>query len=321
MNTERTAVRAYQDLFCHRADRYAEQTKNGSYFVHPSPITDRVIVSHLSGRMTAGFYALDRDSTCRWAVLDADRPDGLSQLQRAWRDLAGAGIPSYLELSRRGGHLWTFFAEPTPGRAARQLLLGIVRSLDGLELYPKQDVLDRSHPVGSLIRGPLGVHQLTGQRYPFVDPVSLRPVARGLKGMIEYLAGSDKVGLTKTADKLGLLLSHARTARERDQARQKIAVPARGKRPSPIERVKERIGDTYSFVSRFVELDGSGRGHCPFHPPDYHPSFVVSRALDRWTCFHETDSSGHYWGGDGIDFYIRLKGLTYAQALRELQNL
>jgi hypothetical protein len=184
VTAEQRPIEIYKQLFCHRRDLYAEQTKGGSYFVHRSPITDRVIVDHLMGRRTVGFYALRPDNTALWSVLDADREDGIEQLQAAWSALAKRGVPSHLERSRRGGHLWTFFAEPVPARAARQLLRNAVPSLEGLELYPKQDALDSTHPVGSLVRGPLGIHRLTGQRYPFVDPLSLSPVARSTRAMI-----------------------------------------------------------------------------------------------------------------------------------------
>ena len=41
--------------------------------------------------------------------------------------------------------------------------------------------------------------------------------------------------------------------------------------------------------AKFVELDERGRGHCPLHPPDHNPSFVVDRERGHWTCFHEVD--------------------------------
>lgn len=321
MNIEQRPVEIYKALFCHRQDIYAEQNRDGSYFTHRSPITDRVIVDHLMGRRTAGFYALCPDNTARWAVLDADRADGLEQLQVAWKALGTRGLPSYLERSRRGGHLWTFFAEPVPARAARQLLLGATGGADGLELYPKQDQLDRTHPVGSLVRGPLGVHQLTGQRYPFVDPLSRSPVARSLGAMVSYLGQAARISLAKVADVLAQLLVERRSDNPAETDRGCSTQVEARRRLSPLERVKERIGDTYSFVSRFVELDAGGKGHCPFHPPDHHPSFVVSRALERWTCFHEYDKErGRYLGGDAIDFYMRLRRLTYREALNELKE-
>jgi hypothetical protein len=319
---EQRPAAIYQDLFCHRRDVYAEQTPDGAYFVRRSPITDRLIIAHLSGRITAGFYALQPDGTCRWAVLDADLEDGLEQLQGAWSSLQQRGLPSYLERSRRGGHLWLFFAEPVPARAARQLVLGAVPTMDGQELFPKQDQLDRTHPLGSLVRGPLGIHQVTGQRYPFVDPISRSPVASSMRAMVDYLREAERGSLAQVADVLARLLVEQQVVPPSGRPDGRAIAPRPARRGSPLERAKERIGDTYSFVSRFVDLDPSGRGHCPFHPPDHHPSFVVSRVLDRWTCFHEySDELGRYLGGDGIDFYMRLKGLDYREALDELRGV
>ena len=85
--------------------------------------------------------------------------------------------------------------------------------------------------------------------------------------------------------------------------------------------MKRAIGDVYTFVSEYVELDARGRGSCPFHPPDQHPSFAVNREEGYWVCFHETNpQTGHYLGGDAIEFYRRLKGLTFREAVRELAD-
>jgi DNA primase len=100
----------------------------------------------------------------------------------------------------------------------------------------------------------------------------------------------------------------------------KSAVSPAEDRPSPMARLKAQIGDTYSFVSKYVELDETGRGHCPFHPPDIHPSFAVNKARDFWICFHETNpKTGRHIGGDAISFYKRLTGLPYRDVLRQLQ--
>ncbi len=84
---------------------------------------------------------------------------------------------------------------------------------------------------------------------------------------------------------------------------------------------KRAIGDVYTFVSQYVELDAPGRGSCPFHPADRHPSFAVNREEGYWVCFHETNpETGHYLGGDAIEFYRRLKDLSFKEAVRELAD-
>ncbi len=86
-----------------------------------------------------------------------------------------------------------------------------------------------------------------------------------------------------------------------------------------VQELKRAIGGVYTFVSQYVELDAPGRGSCPFHPADRHPSFAVNREEGYWVCFHETNPrTGHYLGGDAIEFYRRLKGLSFKEAVREL---
>ncbi len=77
--------------------------------------------------------------------------------------------------------------------------------------------------------------------------------------------------------------------------------------------------DVYTFVSQYVDLDATSRGSCPWHPPDRHPSFAVNREEGYWVCSHETNPrTGHYLAGDAIEFYRRLKGLSFKEAVREL---
>jgi hypothetical protein len=254
-------------------------------------------------------------------VLDADKEDGLDKLQQVWKQLDAGGIPSHLESSRRGGHLWTFLDSPLPGAGARRVIQAVVEDLDELELYPKQDQLTPTRQVGSLVRGPLGIHRLSGARYPFVDPISLVPVASTVATTIEYLERAAKLSFDKAAQ---IVTSHSL---KQGLPEPTISVPRAGAAPlariSPIEQAKQRIGDPYQFLSRFVELDASGKAHCPFHPPDYHPSFALNRATGRWTDFHEYDpQSRRYASGDVIDFYMRINGIgDYRQALDELDGM
>jgi hypothetical protein len=318
MAAEHTSIEIYHQLFVNRPDVYAVQNSDGSYYSKQSPVTDRVLTNHLLGKRTIGLYALSKESQVKWAVLDADKPNGLDQLQQAWKELVRRSLPTYLELSRRGGHLWMLFSEPIEAGVARQLLLGAVPGVKELELYPKQNRLDRSTPLGSLVRAPLGIHQLTGERYPFVNPETRSPVARTARGMIEFLDHSPKVTLAMVTASLAQLLTE--NGAESPTTLQPLSLNGARLPKAPvsaIEKAKQRIGDPYSFITSLVQVDQLGRVHCPFHPPDNHPSMRVNPE-GRWTCFHETNSSGHYLGGDTIDFYMRLKGLSYKEALKDI---
>ena len=159
-------VEAYASLFVHCWSQYAVQQRNGSYWRVAEPLSLPFLVAHLEGRWTLGTYLLDEVSTCAFAVFDADGQEGCMQLAALAGVLAQAGIPTVLEASRRGGHLWVHLVEPTPAHLVRVWLLPTALAL-GVELYPKQDRLAPGGS-GSLMRLPLGVHRQSRGWYPFV---------------------------------------------------------------------------------------------------------------------------------------------------------
>ncbi len=165
---------AWLALFLNRAQPYARQQEDGSYrWVH-APCDVRVLARHLRGEETIALAALDEAGRCRWACVDADGTDGLAQLHRVQDALAARGVMALLEASRRGGHLWLLFDQPTPAVRARAFLRGLLRELvaagqfstAGLEIYPDTD---RPDALGHAVRLPLGVHRRIGRRYPLLD--------------------------------------------------------------------------------------------------------------------------------------------------------
>src|SRR6266487_4952330 len=116
-------VEAYASLFVHCWSQYAVQQRDGSYWRVRERLTLPLLTAHLAGRCTLGTYLLDEQYQCAFAVFDADGPDGLDQLVGLATELALSGIPTMLEASRRGGHLWVHLAEPTAARAVRAWLL------------------------------------------------------------------------------------------------------------------------------------------------------------------------------------------------------
>ena len=82
---------------------------------------------------------------------------------------------------------------------------------------------------------------------------------------------------------------------------------------SDIEAIKARL-DIVQVVQRYVELRSAGErwtGVCPFHE-ETKPSFSVSSAVGGYYCF------GCQASGDVIDFYSRINGLEFTEALRDL---
>ncbi len=273
-------------VFFNRTDEYAIQTPEGSYFLVKRQVTQRLIISHLKGKVTLATYVLGKDDTSKFAVLDVDNDERRQTLIRIHRELP---LPSYLEASRRGGHLWFFFAEPVAGGVAKAFGMEITRMFElEAEVFPKQA---RSEGPGSCIRLPLGIHRKTGDRYPFVGLGDWR-------SQLEALSHPEAI---PTADILRYQYEEPVHAR--------AAAPINGELPV-WEKIKQRIS-IGEMVSKYVDLDSKGRGRCPFHD-DQHPSFSVNFDEGYWHCFAGCG------GGSVIDFWMKLNNMTFVEAVSDL---
>lgn len=264
-----------------RWDIYPKQIPDGRYVTVPEPLNTRGLADHLAGVMTLGVYLLDQKSRARFCVLDADDDYELGQLAEVSQD-----VPSYLETSRRGGHLWMFFDGPKEGTAVKEFGRGLQRTFNlNMEFYPKQGKLETG--PGSLIRLPLGVHRKTGKRYPLV----------GMESLEEQV----------------LTLAHPRTISDAFFETQRVKAPV-----DHFGDANKMVvtTDAMTFIGQFVELRkiaSGGIGKCPFHD-DQTPSFGVNAKGNYWHCFAGCG------GGDVVSFYAKLKGIRYGEALRELKN-
>jgi len=297
--------------FLQRRDLYPRQLDDGSYVCIRRPLQLGHVLAHLRGELTLGAYLLDSESRARFVVLDADEDTGWSKLVETAKHLAEEDIPTYLETSRRGGHLWMFFAQPVAGDQARRFGRGIAAThhLEGIELYPKQDRL-ASGP-GSLIRLPFGVHRRTGRRYGFVHPDG-SPLAATISQQISLLTYPTHV----PEDRFEAYQSAAIRQGEHTRAHSAGLLPKRFFGTSeaasgPLsERIKASIG-VREFVSNYVALSPTGVGLCPFHD-DHNPSFAVSDEGNYWHCF----SCGI--GGSVIDFWMQWRKCDFTTAIHEL---
>jgi hypothetical protein len=282
-------VHDFGRVFFNRTDEYALQSPEGSYFLVKRQVTQRLIISHLKGKLTLATYVLGKDNTSKYAVLDVDNDERRQALIRIHRELP---LPSYLEASRRGGHLWFFFAEPVDGALAKAFGMEIARRFDlDAEVFPKQA---KSEGPGSCIRLPLGIHRKTGDRYPFV----------GLGDWRSQLQA----------------LSHPETIALEEVLKYQYEEPVRARAPLPItgelpvwEKIKRQV-PIGEIVSRYVDLDAKGRGRCPFHD-DQHPSLSVNFDEGYWHCFAGCG------GGSVIDFWMKLNNMTFAEAVGDLAIL
>ncbi len=269
-----------------RWDLYARQLDDGRYVCVYRGFSVNLMYAHLKGDLTLGAYLLDKDNQARFTVLDVDDEDGFSRLKQASEGLQEEGLRSYLEASRRGGHLWFFFEEKIPGELARGFGRWVEKHFElRAEVFPKQD--SHGQGPGSLIRLPFGIHQKTGQRYEFEGLGDLRH-------QIAALGVPDKIPL-----------EYVKTHQFKERKRQ-FRTPE-GLKSVPIAE----------FIGQFVELKPTASGFiglCPFHD-DNVPSFGINAEGNYWHCFAGCG------GGDIVSFWMRWRGLNYRQAAEELKNM
>ena len=170
---------------------------------HLSPTLVR---QHLSKEITLASYAITRNNTCRFLVIDFDvetaiaqenmRANGASKAYVEAENLIKQKITdtiekmiSYLRISRdqilieqsgsKGFHLWIFFSEELPAHDVYRLRGVLRKELDLVqyEIYPEQESGSDTNP-GSLIKLPLGVNRKTFKRCFFLDD-TFTPDPRG----------------------------------------------------------------------------------------------------------------------------------------------
>ncbi len=310
-------VGAYASLFVHSWSQYAVQQRDGSYWRVVEPLTLPLISAHLEGRWTLGTYLLDEQCQCAFAVFDADSMDGLWQLGGLAVEFAQVGVPTLLEASRRGGHLWVHFARPTSAYAVRAWLLPYALSL-GVELYPKQDALG---PGGacSLIRLPLGIHRQSRGWYPFVAMApdgAVVPVGETVVECCSWVC--QVVQRVAIPDGMQVIGASAEGHMGRDDvfmaSHERVSRPDRGS-----IRAWCRAQDIVELIGRYVVLAGRGIGSCPFkehhYRGDVRPSFQVFGGDDpHWYCYT--------WGcaGDLFDFLCLYYQITPQEAWERLRQ-
>lgn len=301
----------YASLFVSRWSDFARQRESGAYWRVGRPLTRQDLEQHLRGRWTLGTYVIDEQGQCPFAVFDADTDDGLDVLRQIQVQLAQQTIPSSLERSRRGGHLWVFLAHPVLASRVRAWLLPFCP--DGVEFYPKQA---EGSGYGSLIRLPLGVHRRSGKRYPFISwsNAGLTPAARSVSETLAWLATISRVEVPPMEP--ALLITHT-AQRSFSSARH----------ASPVSRsmtIRNWCAqqDPLQVIGAYVDLNAQGIGRCPFawhHAQgDTHSSFKVyapgSPGGYCWYCYTWQQ------GGSVFDFLRYYHGLDAREMWKRIQE-
>jgi hypothetical protein len=298
-----------------RRTDYAMQQDNGRYLRASSALTWEVLRRHVAGLDTIGAYVVDEHNSCHYAVFDADSANGLMQLLGVQRVLSADGVDSALEGSRRGGHLWVFCASALFPGLVRRWLLPYCPA--GVEFYPKRDWATWDAP-GSLVRVPLGVHRLSGRRYPFVVSADggdrVVPAAHSVSASLEWLATIRRVPVPARElahqDETGVATAQPFLASGVGSG---LSLPAD---TVTIHGWCDRQ-DSLAVLGRYLHIDRRGMACCPFGShhddgKDTHPSLWVHAP---------TVSGGRCWycnvwkrGGNLFDFLC----LWYDLAPREM---
>ncbi len=256
---------------------------------------------------------MSETSEASWICLDADDNDRAFELSYIASDLVKDYVPSYLEKSRRGCHLW-FFTPTLSGTDARRFGKQLLREykIEGVELYPKQDKLVTG--TGSLVRLPLGIHQITKYRYGFVDHMGT-PIAPTVREQMKMLTNPERV----SRNFIDQILAIAPESKPIFPTKPYILRPKNRIIGDTLsERIKNRIS-VYDFVNQYVELNEQGFGYCPFHD-DQKMSFGVNQEHNFWNCF-ACDK-----GGSVVDFWMKWRQINgqdpdFTKTMIELINL
>lgn len=317
---------AYASLFVHSWQHYAVQQRDGSYWRVADPLSLQLVAAHLAGRWTLGTYLLDQYSQCSFAVFDADGKDRLECLAGLAEDLLREGVPTVLEASRRGGHVWVHLVEPTPAQVVRAWLIPFAQAF-GVELYPKQDWLAPGGS-GSLIRLPLGIHQQSRGWYPFVQPSAWGewvPVGETVAEccawvcqQVQRVAVPDVV--RRSCDEM-LSAQHEHIMADGGNELEVPSLLASHGEYKGDRSIREwcRSQDIMTVIGGYISLDHRGVGSCPFkehhYRGDLRPSFQVFGGDDQhWYCY------AWHRAGDLFDFLCLYYHLTPPEVWRRVQQ-
>lgn len=297
--------------FIPRRDLYAKQLEDGSYICVYRSLLKMHLIRHLTGDLTLGAYVLNQESKGEYLILDADDEPDWRRLKALAAYLAGEGTATYLERSRRGGHLWFFFDKPIHGQSLRRFGNGLLGhfGIEGIELFPKQDELTGG--PGSLVRLPFGLHQKSGRRYGFYTPAG-EPLAPTLNEQIHVLGAAETVqnGVFEHFAALAPIEPKRDDSTRFKLSQRNVAIAE----DAPVsERIKAAV-TVREFVGHYVELSEDGKGLCPFHD-DHIESFAVNDKGNYWHCF------ACEMGGSVIDFWMRWRECDFQLAIRELARL
>lgn len=146
-----------------------------------TPLTDEIILKHLTGQITIGIYPILEDNTSYFLAADFDKENWLEDSRNYQEEMAKLGLLSYIERSRsgNGGHAWVFFEDAYPCHKSRVIGLEVVRKILKLSDFDKEASFDRLFPnqdaiakdgFGNLIALPFQGESVRTSNTVFINP-------------------------------------------------------------------------------------------------------------------------------------------------------
>lgn len=176
----------YRHWFAARLDDYVTWTGD-TWMRANAPLTPDVILAAFSGGPPVSAYTITPRNETHVCCIDFDSDDGLDLAKRLRAAMAQKGVTGYVEVSRRGGHLWVLLDRVLAARTVRRALRAFLRDA-GIEETPKVEIRPSHDEIkpdgfGSPIRMPTMPHPKTGRRYPLLDAAD-RPLSPRLDEML-----------------------------------------------------------------------------------------------------------------------------------------
>ena len=166
--------------------------RNGRVLQVKAPVTDEVLLRHLTGKQPYGVYLLMKDRIHALAV-DFDHEDKGPPMAFV-AAAANYGLTAYMERSKsKGYHVWMFFdRHGVSAIKARRVAQHVLNEIDApeTEIFPKQDRLDGRAQYGNFINAPLFGRLASEGRTVFLDP---KNPARPHPDQWELLAGVTRI--------------------------------------------------------------------------------------------------------------------------------
>lgn len=188
-NYREQVAEMYAATFAARTDVYSAWNGTGWRPVR-QPLTGPVVVAALTGAgPSVSGYLIAPGSTSHVGALDFDTDDGYRQALALGSRMWAAGVPAYVEPSRRGAHLWTVIDRSLPAsvirRAFRALLAATPLPTDDphIELRPGSDAIT-DDGLGHALRLPLMPHPKTGARGRMLDPRDETPIGERVSDIV-----------------------------------------------------------------------------------------------------------------------------------------